>query len=146
MNKYMEKAIIEAKKALKKGEVPVGAVIVKNDKIIARAHNQKEKKKNVIAHAEMIALSKAFKKIKNWRLNETSIYITLYPCPMCASAIQQARIENVFYAVDTQDEEAKRITNLIFKENKNNKSIKKITKIENEEAKKMLQMFFQKKR
>ena len=85
---YMNIAIKEAKKAYKKGEVPVGAVIVKNNKIIAKAHNTKEKSKQAICHAEINAIKKATKKIKNWRLTNCDIYITLFPCPMCASAIQ----------------------------------------------------------
>jgi tRNA(adenine34) deaminase len=76
--------------------VPVGAVIVKNNKIISKAHNLKEKMKNVAYHAEMIAISDASKKMDNWRLNGCSMYVTLEPCPMCAGAIIQSRIDKIY--------------------------------------------------
>jgi len=94
---YMKIALKEAKKAYDKGEIPIGAVIVKNDKIIAKAHNLKESKCNVIKHAEIIAIEKACKKLNNWRLVDCIIYVTLFPCPMCASAINQSRISKVVY-------------------------------------------------
>ena len=80
-------AINEARKAYKMGEVPVGAVIVKDDVVIAKAYNKKEKYGCVTGHAEILAVEKASKKLNNWRLNGCDIYITLEPCPMCASAI-----------------------------------------------------------
>lgn len=98
MNKYMEYAIEEAKKALKKDEVPIGAVIVCNGKVIGKGYNQRNKKKNSLMHAEMIAINKACKKMKDWRLENCEIYVTLEPCPMCAGAIANARISKVFYA------------------------------------------------
>ncbi len=144
--KYMNIAVKEAKKALKNGEVPIGAIIVHNDKIIAKAYNRKEKRKNVLEHAEIRAILKASKKLKNWRLNDCEMYVTLFPCPMCASAIQQARIRSVNYAVDTLDEQSLQITNQILQPSKNNVGVHEITKIENMEAKKLLQNFFKKKR
>ena len=96
MNEFMEEALKEARKALKKQEVPIGAVIVKNGKIIAKGHNVREKRKNALMHAEIIAINKACKKTKDWRLENCSIYVTLEPCPMCAGAIANARIERVF--------------------------------------------------
>ncbi len=97
--KFMRIAINEAKKALILGEVPVGAVIVKNGKIISKAYNKKEKLNSVTKHAEIIAVEKASKKINNWRLDGCDIYITLEPCPMCASAIKQARISNIYFGL-----------------------------------------------
>lgn len=97
----MEEAIKEALKAEKNEEVPIGCVIVDEDgKIIARAHNEKEEKEDVSAHAEILCLKKAAKKRANWRLNGCSIYVTLEPCLMCASAIFQARISKVVIAAD----------------------------------------------
>ena len=84
--KFMIEAIKEANKSLEINEVPVGAVIVKNGKIISRGHNIKEKKQSSLAHAEIIAIEKATRKVKNWRLIDCDIYVTLEPCPMCASA------------------------------------------------------------
>ena len=95
--KYMNVAIEEAKKAEKKDEVPVGAVIVSGGKIIARAHNMVEKKQNPLCHAEILAIKKACKKKKSWRLDDAEIYVTLEPCPMCAGAIVNARIKQVFF-------------------------------------------------
>ena len=94
--KFMLEALKEAKKAYKKGEIPVGAVIVKDNKIIARAHNLKETKKDTTKHAEIIAIQKASKNIEAWRLIDCEMYVTLEPCSMCAGAILQARIKNLY--------------------------------------------------
>lgn len=97
MNEFMEKAIELAKKADKYGEVPIGAVVVKDNKIISCGFNKREKSKNAINHAEIIAISKACRKLKDWRLENCQMYVTLEPCPMCAGAILNARISKVFY-------------------------------------------------
>lgn len=99
---YMKEALKEAKKAYKKLEVPVGAVIVKDGKIIARAHNLKETKKDTTKHAEIIAIQKASKKIESWRLIDCDMYITLEPCSMCMGAIINSRIRKIF--IGTMDE------------------------------------------
>ena len=93
--KYMKEAIKQAKKAAVIGDVPIGCVIVEDDKIIARAYNQRNKKKTTLAHAELLAIQKASKKVNDWRLEDCTMYITLEPCPMCAGAIVQARIPKV---------------------------------------------------
>lgn len=94
--KFMKAAIKEAKKAYAKGEIPVGAVIVKDNKIIARAHNQKEEKNNPAMHAEINAIIKACKKLKTWRLEGAEMYVTLEPCMMCAGSIVAARMKKVY--------------------------------------------------
>ena len=99
----MEIALEEAKKAYSKGEVPIGAVIVKDNKIIARAHNLKETLKSAIAHAEILAIEEASKKIGDWRLNGAEMYVTLEPCSMCASAIAQARISRLHIGTFNKD-------------------------------------------
>ena len=95
--KFMKKAIEQAKKALSADEVPIGAVIVKDGKIIARAFNQMEKTQLATAHAEILAINKACKKLKSWRLDGADMYVTLEPCPMCAGAIVNARIKSVYF-------------------------------------------------
>lgn len=94
--KFMEAALKEAKKAYEKKEVPVGAVIVKNGKIIARAHNLRETKNLSTAHAEILAIEKASKKLNSWRLVDCDMYVTLEPCTMCMGAIISARIKNLY--------------------------------------------------
>lgn len=93
--KYMKEAIKQAKKAAAIEEVPIGCVIVCEDKIIARGYNKRNLKKNTLAHAEIIAMNKASKVIGDWRLEGCTMYVTLEPCPMCAGAIVQARIPRV---------------------------------------------------
>ena len=100
--KYMKQALKEAKKAYEKLEVPVGAVIVKDGKIIARAHNQKETKFDTTKHAEILAISKASKKLGSWRLNDCEMYVTLEPCPMCAGALIQSRIKKVYIGANDE--------------------------------------------
>ncbi len=95
-NEYMKEALKEARKAYEKGEVPVGAVIVRRNEIIARGHNLRETGKSPLAHAEIIAIEKAARKLGGWRLTESQIYVTIEPCVMCAGAILQARIDEVF--------------------------------------------------
>lgn len=96
-NEYMNLALKEAKKAYKKLEVPIGAVIVKDGKIVARAHNLREKKQSSLAHAEILAIKKACEKLESWRLDGAELYVTLEPCAMCAGAITQARIKKVYF-------------------------------------------------
>ena len=100
--KYMKEALKEAKKAYNKKEVPVGAVIVKDGKIIARAHNLKETKLDTTKHAEILAIQKASKKLKAWRLKDCEMYITLEPCSMCAGAIISSRIKKIY--IGTMDQ------------------------------------------
>lgn len=95
--KFMKEAIKQAKKAAAIGEAPIGAVIVQNGTIIARGYNKRETKKNALLHAEIIAINKAAKKLGGWRLPQCEMYVTLEPCPMCAGAIIQARIDNVYF-------------------------------------------------
>lgn len=93
--KYMREAIKQAKKAYALGEVPIGCVIVYNDKIIGRGYNRRTIDKNTLAHAEMIAIKKASKKMNDWRLEDCVMYVTLEPCQMCSGAIVQSRMKKV---------------------------------------------------
>lgn len=93
----MKKAIAQAQKAALHDEVPIGCVIVSHDKIVSRAFNQREKKQSSIAHAEILAIEKACKKLGSWRLEDCTLYVTLEPCPMCTGAIIQSRIPRVVF-------------------------------------------------
>lgn len=95
--KFMELAIIEAKKSLKYGDVPVGAVIEKDGVVLAKAHNKKMKKGCATRHAEIIAIEKACRKVKDYRLNGCNIYVTLEPCIMCYGAVLSARLDNLYF-------------------------------------------------
>ena len=136
----MDIALLEAKKAFKKEEIPVGCVIVKNNKIISKAYNKKNKTNRIIDHAEIIAITKANKKLKNWRLEGCDLYVTLEPCPMCASAIEQARINNVYTITSNSDTNNNAIITKIFK---NTNFIKYDG---NKESELLLKKFFQKRR
>ena len=95
--RFMRLALKEASKAAAEDEVPIGAVVVKDGKVIARAHNQKEKKNCALFHAEMLALTKATAKVGNWWLEDCTLYVTLEPCVMCAGAMMNSRISRVVY-------------------------------------------------
>jgi tRNA(adenine34) deaminase len=97
---YMAEALKEAKKAFELGEIPVGAVVVRNGEIIGRGHNTRETGKQTAGHAEMAAIEQACRTLNDWRLEGCAIYVTLEPCPMCAGAIMQARISDVYFAAD----------------------------------------------
>ncbi|PRX26431.1 tRNA(adenine34) deaminase [Orenia metallireducens] len=116
MNKeyYMQEALKEAKKAFDKEEVPIGAVIVKDNKIIARAHNLKEELQDATAHAEVLAIRQAAQKLGGWRLNGCTLYVTIEPCPMCAGALVQSRVDALVYgATDPKGGAAGTLFNLV---------------------------------
>lgn len=94
---YMAEALNEAKKALQLGEVPIGAIIVQNEKIIGRGHNTRNSAKNPLCHAEISAIAEAAQIVQDWRLEDCTIYVTVEPCPMCAGAIIQARMPKVIF-------------------------------------------------
>ena len=102
MEKYIEIALNEAKKSLKTDDVPIGAVIVENNKIIAKAHNTREKTHMITRHAEINVIEKACKKKKTWHLDNCTLYVTLEPCKMCLETIKQARISKVIYAASQE--------------------------------------------
>lgn len=142
-DKYMNIAINEAKKAYLRDEIPVGCVIVYKGRIIAKSFNIKEKKKCAIYHAEIIAIKKACAKLKNWRLNECEMYVTMFPCPMCASAIKQSRISKVYYIVDNYNNS---ISKGIFCSNDLNKGVVVEKVNDNYNYIELVESFFQKNR
>ena len=142
--KYMNEALKQAKKAQLLDEVPIGAVIVKDGKIIARGYNEKERKKDVTKHAELIAIQRACKKLNNWRLTDCTLYITLKPCNMCTGAINQARIKRVVIGTEYESKgskESHNVGNCEFGDN-----ILVDVGIMEKECKEILQNFFKEKR
>lgn len=137
-------ALQEAEKAFEEKEVPVGAVVVKGNKIIGRGYNQIEKLKDATAHAEMIAITSAANCIGNWRLNECSIYVTLEPCTMCTGAILASRINELFFAAFDQKFGACGSLYNLAEDGKTNHQIKVYSGIYAEESKMLLQEFFSK--
>ncbi len=138
----MKEALKEAKKAYEKLEVPVGAVIVKEGKIIARAHNLKETKYDTTKHAEILAIQKASKKLNSWRLIDCEMYVTLEPCSMCAGAIINSRIKKVYIAaLDEKTGAAGSVLNL-FEDFTFNHKVEVEKGIMQEECEKLLKDFF----
>ena len=144
--KYMEEAFNCAKVAYNLDEVPIGAVIVKNNVIIGRGYNKKEKNMSVIAHAEIIAIEEAAKYLNNWWLDGCDIYVTLDPCPMCASAIKQSRIRNVYSACNNSFINNEKILKLIFESDNTNPSVNYVSNLNVEKSQKMMNSFFKKQR
>lgn len=139
---FMRVALEEAKKAYKQGEVPVGAVIVRNGKVISKAHNETRQKKNAVAHAEILAIDKACKKLENERLVDTEMYVTLEPCAMCAGAIVQARIPEVMIGTrDLKSGAANTILNVLENEKLNHRAQLRFGIFE-EECSEILKTFF----
>ncbi len=140
--KYMKEAIKQAKKAAAIGEVPIGCVIVYQDKIIARGYNRRNTENSTLAHAELTAIKKAAKKLGDWRLENCTMYVTLEPCPMCAGAIVQARILRVVIgALNPKAGCAGSILDL-FQVKQFNHQVEKETGVMEEECSTMIKEFF----
>ena len=133
----MNIALKEAIKAMKKNEIQVGAVIVSNNKIIAKSCNNRQKKYNILGHAEIRTIIKAEKKIKDWRLDNCELYVTLYPCKMCEIIIKEARIKKVYYLIKNHNND-----------DNNSKKYEQMLMLTGDAKKyeQMLQMFFEKMR
>lgn len=143
---YMRQALKLAKRAAALGEVPVGAVIVRHGQIIASAHNQKEQLQDPTAHAEMLAIRQAAQKLKNWRLSDCHLYVTLQPCPMCFSAIEQARAQTLIYAALDPNSTDSSLQIKLHQNAPINPQLQIIRGILESESKQLLQEFFQRKR
>jgi len=142
----MKEALKEAEKAFRKDEVPVGAVIVHKDEIIARAHNQIIMLKDPTAHAEMIAITQAATYLKNERLKDCDMYVTIEPCPMCAGAMILARIRNLYFATkDPKSGAAGSVINILTNNSLNHR-VKVTSGMLREESRSLIQEFFKKKR
>lgn len=143
--KYMQIALSMAKKAYKKNEVPIGAVIVCKDKIIAKAYNTRNKSQNAINHAEVLAIKKACKKLKSWRLVDCDIYVTLEPCFMCAGAILNARIKNLYFGAYDKTSKTNLLNTILNDERLNHKTQAQ-GGILKQECQILLEQFFKEKR
>lgn len=142
---YMRYALLEAEKAREEEEIPVGCVIVHNNRIIAKAHNQREMLKDPTAHAEMIAITQASTYLDNWRLVGATIYVTLEPCLMCMGAILESRIDTLVFGTPDNKETRESVSEIIKKCSDSTK-LDIVSNILNEECKLILQGFFWKKR
>jgi len=141
--KYMKAALREAKKAYKLDEVPIGCVIVQNNKIIARGYNRRNTDKNTLAHAELSAIKKASKKTGDWRLEDCTMYVTLEPCQMCAGAIVQSRLGKVIIgSMNPKAGCAGSVINLLQMKQFNHQ-VEMVTGVLEEECSAMLSGFFQ---
>lgn len=143
---YMQEALLEAKEAFAKGEIPIGAVIVQNGKIIARNHNRREELHDPTAHAEVLVMREAGKILGGWRLPETTLYVTIEPCPMCAGALVQARVSRVVYGA--RDIKAGAVHSLygITADERLNHRLKITAGVLENEARQLMQQFFKSRR
>ena len=146
MNNFMKEALKEALKAQKNDEVPIGAVIVCHGKVISRGQNKREKSQNAIKHAEIVAIERACKKLKSWRLEECEIYVTLEPCPMCAGAIANARIKKLTYGCEEKSSEDNLCEKILSSERLNHKVIIEKDLTYQKEISQLLSNFFKTKR
>jgi tRNA(adenine34) deaminase len=140
----MRAAIQEAQKAALKHEVPVGAVLVKDGKVVSRGHNQTEKRQSALTHAEMSALAKASKKLKSWRLNDCDLYVTLEPCTMCSGAMVLSRVRNLVYGATDPKAGAVVSTAQVLDNRKLNHRVQITGGILKEECSALLSDFFRK--
>lgn len=141
----MKKALEEAEKAYKNNEVPVGAIVVKNNEIIARCHNTKLKTNNITNHAEIKAIIEASEKIGDWRLDECEMYVTLEPCPMCAGAIAQSRIKKIYIGTESNIASNKKLIKEILQNDEYYHRVE-IEYLNNKECSEILTDFFANKR
>lgn len=144
MKDFLLEAIKEAEKAERDNEIPIGAVIELDGKIISRGHNKREKSQNALHHAEIIAIDKACKKLKSWRLENAIMYVTLEPCPMCAGAIANARIKKVVYGAKDKTSNDNLCEKILSSQRLNHKVEMQFQ--ENEICAKKLTNFFKKNR
>ena len=144
--KYMQKAIKEARQAARAGEVPVGAVIVCDDEVVAQARNEREERESAMAHAEILAIEEASKKLGRWRLSDCTIYVTKEPCPMCAGAIFQARMKRLVFGPSDQKSGAAGTLYNIVQDERLNWQLEVTRGVLEEENRELLQDFFRARR
>lgn len=140
VNKFMKSALKCAETALKEGEVPIGAVVVLDGKVIARGHNRRTKRQLATAHAEIEAIEKACKKLKSWRIPECELYVTLEPCPMCMGAVLNSRIKKVYFGAP--EDKGRSLTREIAAANLLNHTVEVEGGVMEEECREILSRFF----
>ncbi|RQD73992.1 MAG: tRNA adenosine(34) deaminase TadA [Candidatus Syntrophonatronum acetioxidans] len=139
---FMKEALKEAEMALEKGEVPIGAVLVKEGKILGRGHNLKEEKRDPTAHAEILALQEGSRDLNSWRLTGTTLYVTVEPCPMCAGALIQARVKRLVFGVrDTKAGVCGSLYNLV-QDDRFNHQLEVVEGILEQDCRRIMQDFF----
>ena len=136
----MKSALKCAEKALKEGEVPIGAVVVLDGKVIARGHNRRTKRQIATAHAEIEAIEKACKKLKSWRIPECELYVTLEPCPMCMGAVLNSRIKKVYFGAP--EDKGRSLTKELASANLLNHTVEVTGGVMEEECREILSRFF----
>lgn len=139
-NKFMLSALKSAEKALKEGEVPIGAVVVLDGKVISRGHNRRTKRQIATAHAEIEAIEKACKKLGSWRIPECELYVTLEPCPMCMGAVLNSRIKKVYFGAP--EDKGRSLTRELATANLLNHTVEVEGGVMEEECREILSRFF----
>lgn len=140
--KYMKIALQEARKARDKKEVPIGAVVIKDEQLLARAHNLRESRELPTAHAELLAVNKAAEKLGSWRLENCTVYVTLEPCIMCSGVLLQARIEKLVYGADDPKSGAVKSLYNLLEDERLNHQIEVISGVFAKKSRRMLKKFF----
>jgi len=143
---FMHEALLEARKAFAKGEVPIGAVLVRDRQIIARGHNLREEQADPTAHAEILALREAAGRLGGWRLPDTTLYVTIEPCPMCAGALVQARVSRLVYGAPDFKAGAVHSLYTITEDDRLNHRLEVTGGILAEESAELMQLFFRSRR
>lgn len=139
---FMRLALAEAARAAEQGEVPVGAVVVLGDRVIARAHNERERAADPTAHAEVLALRRAATSLGHWRLTDTTMFVTLEPCPMCAGALINARVRTVYYGCGDPKAGAVRTLYNLLEDQRLNHRVSVVSGLLGDEAASLLKSFF----
>lgn len=143
---FMDEALKQAKRAKQQEEVPVGAVVTRSNRIIARAHNRVEQLQDATAHAEMIALTRASEETGDWRLSDCTLYVTLEPCPMCAGALVQSRIHRLVYGAEDPEGGACGTLYNIVQDHRLNHRVEMKRGVRAEASSKLLETFFSEQR